>query len=193
MPSLSGAIAVAAGAMDAPALPGSRPAKAFFEDNGFVARLLVMHRPLAGGAADAADRLADSDRRPPAPRALRRCGGARAGPDPDGPAGPRSRRRALVGTRRAGGRRRDHGGGRRAGAAGRDWPGRRLRGPGGLGRTHRCRLPLRDRRFSGQRPVSLHPPLRPAMRPKQPGSRSARWRNYPSWMGSSSSCATTGS
>jgi GNAT superfamily N-acetyltransferase len=37
--------------VDAPALPGSRPAKAFFEDNGFVARLLVMHRPLPGRAA----------------------------------------------------------------------------------------------------------------------------------------------
>jgi GNAT superfamily N-acetyltransferase len=39
--------------VDAPALPGSRSAKAFFEDNGFVARLLVMHHPLdresAGG------------------------------------------------------------------------------------------------------------------------------------------------
>ena len=32
--------------VDAPALPGSRSAKAFFEDNGFVARLLVMHHPL---------------------------------------------------------------------------------------------------------------------------------------------------
>jgi GNAT superfamily N-acetyltransferase len=32
--------------VDAPALPGSRPAKAFFEDHGFVARLLVMHHPL---------------------------------------------------------------------------------------------------------------------------------------------------
>lgn len=32
--------------VDAPALPGSRAAKSFFEDNGFVARLLVMHRPL---------------------------------------------------------------------------------------------------------------------------------------------------
>ena len=32
--------------VDAPALPGSRPAKAFFEDHGFVTRLLVMHRPL---------------------------------------------------------------------------------------------------------------------------------------------------
>lgn len=31
--------------VDAPALPGSRPAKAFFEDHGFLARLLVMHRP----------------------------------------------------------------------------------------------------------------------------------------------------
>jgi GNAT superfamily N-acetyltransferase len=33
--------------IDAPALPGNRPAKAFFEDQGFTARLLVMHRPLA--------------------------------------------------------------------------------------------------------------------------------------------------
>jgi hypothetical protein len=31
--------------VDAPALPGSRSAKAFFEDNGFIARMLVMHRP----------------------------------------------------------------------------------------------------------------------------------------------------
>jgi GNAT superfamily N-acetyltransferase len=30
--------------VDAPALPGHRKAKAFFEDNGFVARLLIMHR-----------------------------------------------------------------------------------------------------------------------------------------------------
>lgn len=32
--------------VDAPALPGNRSAKAFFEDNGFTARLLVMHHPL---------------------------------------------------------------------------------------------------------------------------------------------------
>jgi GNAT superfamily N-acetyltransferase len=32
--------------VDAPALPGSRPAKAFFEDHGFLARLLVMHHPI---------------------------------------------------------------------------------------------------------------------------------------------------
>ncbi len=32
--------------VDAPALPGSRPAKAFFEEHGFVARLLIMHRVL---------------------------------------------------------------------------------------------------------------------------------------------------
>ncbi|HLI15736.1 MAG TPA: GNAT family N-acetyltransferase [Acidimicrobiales bacterium] len=32
--------------LDAPALPGSRSAKSFFEDNGFQARLLVMHRPV---------------------------------------------------------------------------------------------------------------------------------------------------
>jgi GNAT superfamily N-acetyltransferase len=34
--------------VDAPALPGSRPAKAFFEDHGFLARLLVMHHPIPG-------------------------------------------------------------------------------------------------------------------------------------------------
>ena len=33
--------------LDAPALPGSRAAKSFFEVHGFQARLLVMHRPLA--------------------------------------------------------------------------------------------------------------------------------------------------
>ena len=33
--------------IDASALPGSRPAKAFFEEHGFVTRLLVMHRPLS--------------------------------------------------------------------------------------------------------------------------------------------------
>jgi GNAT superfamily N-acetyltransferase len=32
--------------VDAPALPGSRAAKAFFEDHGFVTRLLVMHHTL---------------------------------------------------------------------------------------------------------------------------------------------------
>jgi GNAT superfamily N-acetyltransferase len=32
--------------VDAPALPGNRAAKAFFEDHGFVARLLIMHQPL---------------------------------------------------------------------------------------------------------------------------------------------------
>ncbi|MHB1535122.1 MAG: GNAT family N-acetyltransferase [Acidimicrobiales bacterium] len=37
------------GGIDAPALPGSRPAKAFFETHGFTARLLVMHRPLRTG------------------------------------------------------------------------------------------------------------------------------------------------
>jgi len=35
-------------ALDAFALPGSRPAKAFFEGSGFVTRLLVMSRPLVG-------------------------------------------------------------------------------------------------------------------------------------------------
>lgn len=33
--------------LDAPALPGNRAAKSFFEDNGFQARLLVMHRSAA--------------------------------------------------------------------------------------------------------------------------------------------------
>jgi GNAT superfamily N-acetyltransferase len=32
--------------IDAPALPGNRAAKAFFEGQGFLARLLIMHRPL---------------------------------------------------------------------------------------------------------------------------------------------------
>lgn len=32
--------------VDAPALPGNRPAKAFFEGEGFLARLLIMHYPL---------------------------------------------------------------------------------------------------------------------------------------------------
>jgi GNAT superfamily N-acetyltransferase len=36
--------------VDAPALPGNRRGKAFFEDNGFLARLLVMHRPIAADA-----------------------------------------------------------------------------------------------------------------------------------------------
>ena len=35
--------------IDAPALPGNRPAKAFFEEQGFLARLLVMHHPLNAG------------------------------------------------------------------------------------------------------------------------------------------------
>jgi GNAT superfamily N-acetyltransferase len=34
--------------VDAPALPGNRQAKAFFEGEGFLARLLVMHYPLDG-------------------------------------------------------------------------------------------------------------------------------------------------
>jgi 8-oxo-dGTP diphosphatase len=41
--------------VDAPALPGSRRAKAFFEDNGFVTRLLTMHRPLPATPARAGD------------------------------------------------------------------------------------------------------------------------------------------
>lgn len=34
--------------IDAPALPGNRSAKSFFEVQGFQARLLIMHRPGAG-------------------------------------------------------------------------------------------------------------------------------------------------
>ncbi len=41
--------------VDAPALPGNRPAKAFFEEQGFLARLLVMHHPLIGGEGGAGD------------------------------------------------------------------------------------------------------------------------------------------
>lgn len=36
--------------VDAPALPGNRAAKAFFEGHGFVARLLTMHHPTGGAA-----------------------------------------------------------------------------------------------------------------------------------------------
>jgi len=39
--------------VDAPALPGNRAAKAFFETHGFLARLLIMHRPVAPAEADA--------------------------------------------------------------------------------------------------------------------------------------------
>lgn len=35
--------------MDAPALPGNRAAKSFFETHGFQARLLLMHRPPGRG------------------------------------------------------------------------------------------------------------------------------------------------
>ncbi|MDA8062205.1 MAG: GNAT family N-acetyltransferase [Actinomycetota bacterium] len=38
--------------VDGYALPGSRSAKAFFEDHGFVTRLLVMHRELGSGVRD---------------------------------------------------------------------------------------------------------------------------------------------
>ena len=38
--------------VDAPALPGNRRAKAFFEGEGFLARLLVMHHPLAASTDD---------------------------------------------------------------------------------------------------------------------------------------------
>lgn len=37
--------------IDAPALPGNRSAKSFFEVHGFQARLLVMHRPGTGAGA----------------------------------------------------------------------------------------------------------------------------------------------
>lgn len=37
--------------VDVPALPGDRAAKSFCEDNGFVARLLTMHRPLPAATA----------------------------------------------------------------------------------------------------------------------------------------------
>ena len=40
------------GGVDAPALPGNRAAKAFFEDHGFVARLLVMHQVLTSPSGD---------------------------------------------------------------------------------------------------------------------------------------------
>lgn len=40
-----------AGGVDAPALPGSRSSKSFFEVHGFQARLLTMHRPLGGEPA----------------------------------------------------------------------------------------------------------------------------------------------
>jgi GNAT superfamily N-acetyltransferase len=40
--------------VDAPALPGNRQAKAFFEGEGFLARLLVMHYPLDGLAQEGA-------------------------------------------------------------------------------------------------------------------------------------------
>jgi GNAT superfamily N-acetyltransferase len=40
------------GGLDAPALPGNRSAKAFFETHGMQARLLVMHRPLAEPGGD---------------------------------------------------------------------------------------------------------------------------------------------
>jgi hypothetical protein len=41
--------------IDALALPGHRAAKNFFEESGFTARALVMHRPLAGGGEDTPD------------------------------------------------------------------------------------------------------------------------------------------
>lgn len=37
--------------IDAPALPGAREAKAFFETTGLVTRLLVMHRPIVADGA----------------------------------------------------------------------------------------------------------------------------------------------
>jgi len=42
------AVRAGAGGIDAYALPGAREVKNFFESAGFVARLIVMHRPLAG-------------------------------------------------------------------------------------------------------------------------------------------------
>jgi GNAT superfamily N-acetyltransferase len=44
--------------VDAPALPGNRPAKAFFEGQGFLARLLVMHHPLVQGERGAGEQPA---------------------------------------------------------------------------------------------------------------------------------------
>jgi len=35
--------------LDAPALPGNRAAKSFFERQGMQARMLIMHKPLGGG------------------------------------------------------------------------------------------------------------------------------------------------
>jgi 8-oxo-dGTP diphosphatase len=43
---LGWAVAHGCQGVDAPALPGNRRAKAFFEDNGFIARLLTMHRSI---------------------------------------------------------------------------------------------------------------------------------------------------
>ncbi len=59
--------------VDIHALPGNRATKSFCEDNGFVARLLTMHRPIAGpavvpdDAVDAADPTLDDPPRPPPP------------------------------------------------------------------------------------------------------------------------------
>jgi GNAT superfamily N-acetyltransferase len=41
--------------IDALALPGHRAAKNFFEESGFTARALVMHRPLTAGGEDTTD------------------------------------------------------------------------------------------------------------------------------------------
>ncbi|MDQ1468205.1 MAG: hypothetical protein QOH10_2620 [Actinomycetota bacterium] len=41
---------------DAVALPGNRATKNFFEQHGFVARMIVMHRPLDRGSTEPGDR-----------------------------------------------------------------------------------------------------------------------------------------
>jgi 8-oxo-dGTP diphosphatase len=77
--------------VDASALPGNRRAKAFFEDNGFVARVLTMHRPLpsiptvAGGATVA---VHDIDHPPPAVAPGLAAVGAGAGAGPVAGPGP---------------------------------------------------------------------------------------------------------
>ena len=48
--------------VDAYALPGNRPAKAFFETSGFVTRLLTMHRPLPRPPKPAATAAEPEDR-----------------------------------------------------------------------------------------------------------------------------------
>ncbi len=100
--------------VDIPALPGNRRAKAFCEDNGFVARLLTMHRALAaGGRSPAGLEAAAGEGSPaglePAPTAAAAAdeasggrettghvgGGVRPAPAPT--PGPRARPEACVG------------------------------------------------------------------------------------------------